>query len=107
MIVFTIAGLLSDVFAINTTIIGVTNNIPVLKQMILLRVNENKAHKVKAVASFYPIYDFVRQIGGDRVQVSIIISLGVEPHDWEPTIQQRLKAESSDMIVYNGAGFEK
>jgi zinc transport system substrate-binding protein len=53
------------------------------------------------------MYDFVQKIGGDRVEVSSIIPLGVEPHDWEPTIQQRLKAESSDMIVYNGAGFEK
>ena len=107
VIVVTVTAILSSVFAINTTIIHATNNTASEINNTIASINGNKASKVKVVASFYPIYDFVQKIGGDRVEVSSIIPPGVEPHDWEPTIQQRLEAESSDMIVYNGAGFEK
>ena len=37
------------------------------------------------MASFYPMADFTRQIGGDLLQVDTLIADGVEPHDWEPT----------------------
>lgn len=107
VIVVTVTAILSSVFAINTIIIHATNNAASEINNTIASINGNKASKVKVVASFYPIYDFVQKIGGDRVEVSSIIPPGVEPHDWEPTIQQRLEAESSDMIVYNGAGFEK
>ena len=108
VIVVTVTAILSSVFAINTTIIHATNDTASeINNNTIASITGNKASKVKVVASFYPMYDFVQKIGGDRVEVSSIVPPGVEPHDWEPTIQQRLEAESSDMIVYNGAGFEK
>ena len=62
--------------------------------------------KIKVVASFYPIFEFVKKVGGDRVEVSSLIPVGIEPHDYEPTIQQVQNAETADMLVFNGAGFE-
>jgi zinc transport system substrate-binding protein len=62
--------------------------------------------KIKVVASFYPIFEFVKKVGGDRVEVSSLIPAGIEPHDYEPTIQQVQNAETADMLVFNGAGFE-
>jgi zinc transport system substrate-binding protein len=35
-----------------------------------------------------------------------MVPAGIEPHDWEPTPRNIADAESADMIVYNGAGFE-
>ena len=62
--------------------------------------------KVKVVTSFYPIYDFTKHVGGDRIDASVLIPIGAEPHDFDPTIQQILAAQSADIIVYNGAGME-
>jgi zinc transport system substrate-binding protein len=59
------------------------------------------------VASFYPVYEFVKNVGGNKVDVSTLIPIGVEPYDFEPTIQQIQNAESADLVVYNGAGLEK
>jgi zinc transport system substrate-binding protein len=73
---------------------------------IVLLKEPKTSSKVNVVASFYPILEFVKQVGGDRVEVSSLIPLGVEPHDFEPTIQQIQNAERADMLVYNGAGFE-
>jgi zinc transport system substrate-binding protein len=62
--------------------------------------------KLKVVASFFPIYEFVRKVGGDKVDSSVIIPLGAEPHDFDPTIQQIQGVESAAVLVYNGAGME-
>jgi zinc transport system substrate-binding protein len=65
------------------------------------------SNKVRVVASFYPIFDFVKKVGGDRVEVSSLIPIGIEPHDYEPTIQQVQNAQTADMLVINGGGFEE
>jgi zinc transport system substrate-binding protein len=62
--------------------------------------------KITVVASFFPIYEFAKQVGGDRVNIITLIPAGVEPHDYEPTIQQLQQAESADVLFFNGLGFE-
>ncbi len=49
--------------------------------------------KLKVITSFYPLYEFARNVGGERVEVMSVIPVGVEPHDWEPnpSIIQQLK----------------
>jgi zinc transport system substrate-binding protein len=62
--------------------------------------------KITVVASFFPIYEFAKQVGGDRVNIITLIPAGVEPHDYEPTIQQLQQAENADVVFFNGLGFE-
>ncbi|HEU4605584.1 MAG TPA: zinc ABC transporter substrate-binding protein [Nitrososphaera sp.] len=62
--------------------------------------------KTIVVASFYPLYEFAAHVGGDRAEVSSLVPAGIEPHDWEPTAQDKQRVQSSDMLVINGAGFE-
>ena len=62
--------------------------------------------KVKVVATIYPMYDFVRRIGGDRVAVIMMVPAGTEPHAWEPSTRDMLMLEEADLFVYNGAGME-
>lgn len=62
--------------------------------------------KLNIVASFYPIYEFVNQVGSDKVTVTSLIPVGIEPHDFEPTIQQIQETESADAVLFNGLGFE-
>src|SRR5215216_2571489 len=68
--------------------------------------NSTLQEKIKVVASFYPIFEFVKKVGGDRVEVSSLIPVGIEPHDFEPTIQQIQNVETADMLAINGVGFE-
>lgn len=58
--------------------------------------------KLPVVASFYPMADFTRQIGGDLLQVDTLIADGVEPHDWEPTAKDLTKLGNARLFVYNG-----
>jgi zinc transport system substrate-binding protein len=66
----------------------------------------NATERVQVVASFYPVFEFVKKVGGDKVEVISLIPVGTEPHDFDPTVQQVQNAETADMVVLNGAGFE-
>jgi zinc transport system substrate-binding protein len=66
----------------------------------------NSSHKLRVVSSFFPIDEFVKKIGGDIIQSSILIPTGIEPHDFEPTINQIQTVDSADVLVYNGLGIE-
>ncbi len=63
--------------------------------------------KISVVASFFPIYEFVKAIGGNKIVASVLIPIGAEPHDFDPTIQQIQKANSANVLVYNGASMEE
>lgn len=62
--------------------------------------------KISVVASFYPIYFFASQIGGDKADVVNVTPAGGEPHDYEPTPQDMAKIESANLVVLNGGGLE-
>ncbi len=72
------------------------------------KLNNTNSSKsiIKVVASFFPIYEFVNAVGGDRVHASVLIPIGSEPHSFDPTIQQISNVQTADMLVYNGAGME-
>jgi zinc transport system substrate-binding protein len=63
-------------------------------------------NKLQVSASFYPVYYFASEIGGEKVQVKNIVPSGTEPHDYEPTPQDIVELQKSDLVVINGAGFE-
>jgi zinc transport system substrate-binding protein len=62
--------------------------------------------KIQVISSFYPLYEFAQHVGKERVDVQLLVPTGVEPHDWEPTIQDVQKMQKSDIIIINGFGFE-
>ncbi len=70
------------------------------------QIQENTNSELVILTSFYPIYEFTKQVGGDNINVSLLVPKGVEPHDWEPTIKDVQKIESASAVIINGAGFE-
>lgn len=62
--------------------------------------------KVQVVTSFYPLYEFARQVTGTDAAVTNLIPAGTEPHDWEPTPKDLAALQKAQLFVYIGAGFE-
>lgn len=62
--------------------------------------------EISVIASFYPLYEFTKQVGQDNIKISLLVPPGVEPHNWEPTITDLQKMYESNLIVINGIGFE-
>lgn len=62
--------------------------------------------KLQVISSFNPLHEFVQNVGQDKVNAILLVPVGVEPHDWEPTIKDVQKMQVSDLIIINGIGFE-
>ena len=62
--------------------------------------------KVNVVTTFYPIYEFTKEIGGDDINAINLLPVGVEPHDWTPRSQDIVNTSKAQLFLYNGAGLE-
>ncbi len=69
--------------------------------------DRQEQEKITVVASFYPLYEFASKVVGDRAEVSSLVPAGVEPHDWEPTAEDVSRGHAADVLIINGAGFER
>lgn len=67
---------------------------------------ETETAKLNVQVSFYPMYEFTKNVAGDLADVHTLVPAGMEPHDWEPTPQDIASIEKADVLVYNGAGME-
>lgn len=67
---------------------------------------EKEEIKMKVVVSNYPMYDFAKRIAGDTLEIVNLVPAGVEPHDWEPNVQDIAQLEEAKAFIYNGAGME-
>lgn len=62
--------------------------------------------KLKVVTTIYPVTDLTGKVGGDLVDLDMLVPGGAEPHDWEPTAKDIIRIQEADVFVYNGSGME-
>ena len=65
-----------------------------------------QAGKLLVAATIVPLGDFCQQIGGDLVQVQVLIPPGASPHAFEPPPSVMARASQARVFVYIGAGLE-
>jgi ABC-type Zn uptake system ZnuABC Zn-binding protein ZnuA len=58
------------------------------------------------VVSVAPLADFAHSVGGDRVEVVMLVGPGVSPHTFEPTPRQLKALSRAAVLVLNGVGLE-
>ena len=58
--------------------------------------------KLKAVASAFPEYDLLRAVGGDLIEITLLLKPGLEAHSYEPTPQDILAIRAARLFVYGG-----
>lgn len=64
------------------------------------------AAKLQVVTSLFPLYDFVRQIGGDSVEVSLLLPPGVEAHSFDPKPEDILRVNRAGLFIYTNKAME-
>lgn len=62
--------------------------------------------KLQVIASANFLYEFSQKIGNEMIDVTLLVPMGVDPHDWEPTIRDTERLQRSDLIITNGIGYE-
>ncbi len=58
------------------------------------------AEKTTVVTSIFPLYDFTSQVGGDLVDVKLMLSPGVEAHGFSPTPHDIIGVQRAELFLY-------
>ena len=67
---------------------------------------KQKEQKPIVSVTTFALYDIVKHIAGDSVEIVHILPFGVDSHSFEPTPQLMAKIEKSTLVIYSGAGLE-
>ncbi len=63
--------------------------------------------RVKVVTTIFPVYDFVRAVGGDKVDIKLLIKPGTEVHSYDPVPSDIMAIYNSDLFIYIGGESDK
>ncbi len=66
-----------------------------------------KSDRLQVVCTLFPYYDFAREIGGEDVDVSLLVPAGKETHSFEPTPLDVIRVSKADVFLYNGGESEQ
>ncbi|MBT3329200.1 MAG: zinc ABC transporter substrate-binding protein [Nitrosopumilus sp.] len=71
-----------------------------------LQFSSTDNSKLQVISSANFLYEFSQNIGKEMIDVTLLVPMGVDPHDWEPTIRDAERIQKSDLIITNGIGYE-
>jgi zinc transport system substrate-binding protein len=72
----------------------------VLGPFLLLGCHQQEeTGKPRVVCSLFPLYEFARAVGGDKVEVRLLLPPGVEPHSWEPNASDMVAISKADLFL--------
>ena len=60
-----------------------------------------ESDKLQVVTTFYPMYDFTKQVAQDDAEVSMLLEAGMEVHSFEPSSQMIAEIQDADVFIYN------
>ncbi|KPH78861.1 iron-binding protein [Bosea vaviloviae] len=66
-----------------------------------------QAKKLRVVTTFTVIQDIAQNVAGDAAIVESITKPGAEIHDYQPTPLDVVKAQSADLVLWNGMNLER
>jgi zinc transport system substrate-binding protein len=64
------------------------------------------AGRITVIATIAPLADFVEQVGGDSVSVTLMVPPGADPHHYEPTPRQMVDVTNAAAYFQVGSGVE-
>lgn len=64
------------------------------------------AGKLRVVTTIFPVYEFARNLAGDRAEVTMLLPPGMEPHSFEPRPEDIVRVHKADLFVYTNPAME-
>lgn len=90
------------------------NKYPLLQLVVLILVallpccgtDRENGESIGVVVTLPPIAQFVERIGGENVEVTVMVPPGASPHTYEPKPSQLVEVSKAKMYVKVGSGIE-
>ncbi|MBA4348867.1 MAG: zinc-binding protein [Thermodesulfovibrio sp.] len=64
------------------------------------------SQKLKVVTSLFPLYDFAKNVGREKAEVTLLLPPGMEPHSFEPKPLDILTLDSADVFIFTNKYME-
>jgi zinc transport system substrate-binding protein len=58
--------------------------------------------KLYVVTTLFPLYDFSRAVGGEKIHVTLLLPPGTEAHTFEPAPHDIVRISKADVFIYTG-----
>lgn len=68
---------------------------------------QEKSKPKRVVTTFTILQDMAQNVAGDTATVESVTKPGAEIHEYEPTPLDVVKAQSADLVLWNGLGLER
>ncbi|MBN2459964.1 MAG: zinc ABC transporter substrate-binding protein [Candidatus Cloacimonetes bacterium] len=82
------------------------NSLGMFILLSLMLVHLKLLQGISIVSTIVPLGEFAEIIGGDRVEVSVLIPPGADPHTFEPVPSQMRALDKADLLIITGAGLD-
>jgi len=69
-------------------------------------ISPEASNRIKVVVTILPQAEFVEKVGGERVQVMVMVPPGASPHTYEPTPRQMIEASKAEIYFQVGSGVD-
>jgi zinc transport system substrate-binding protein len=73
---------------------------------LVQKEKDTASHLPKITVSTFALYDIVKHVGGNNIDVEMVIPFGVEVHSFEPTPKTIIEIQKSRLFLYSGADLE-
>jgi ABC-type Zn uptake system ZnuABC Zn-binding protein ZnuA len=76
------------------------------ERLVLAPIDLSEGEKLQVVATTSIVADVVENVGGDMIDLTMLLPLGSDPHAFEPSPQDVAAVNKAHVVFINGAGLE-
>ena len=73
---------------------------------VTVTARNGNAPMLKVLATFFPLQDWAAAVGGDKANVSLLVPVSIDVHEFEPSPAAIQAIAEANILILNGVGLE-